>query len=225
MSLAVKVSSLTVNAPHTHPHSIRQRGLQPSPPTVFPSSHSLRVPRGMMPEPHTSSPNGISHKSDGPPALPNGSAPQHTYPGSTEHSALQPSPETELPSSHHSKPVLSPSPHVGVHVPEVHSHPSSGVQKALHPSLERVFPSSHCSQPLINPSPHVGSHTLSESQNLEHVHASSIVHELEHPSPSLSFPSSHPSQNTEIMPSPHTGTHCWSPFTSAEQLNPASTVH
>ena len=122
------------------PDSIMQSLLQPSPETLFPSSHCSCFD-ARMPSPQT------VPQMSGDEEVP----PEHTQPCSNFHKLEHPSPPILFPSSQFI-PLLSktiPSPQISCHVsfeigdPPWHSYPDSIVHVSDHPSLLLIFPSSH----------------------------------------------------------------------------------
>jgi hypothetical protein len=131
--------------------------------------------------------------------------PEHVYPFSSKHAALQPSVEAVLPSSHASEVVLIPSPQACVHpdLPHTkggHDHPASTkLQSALHPSPLLMLPSSHFSRPASWESPQVVLQTLGCAS--EHVYPHSTEHTALQPSLETVLSSSHASEAV-LIPSP-----------------------
>ena len=129
---------------------------QPSKERRLPSSHDSLPAR--RPSPHTVA-QLLDDESE---------PPTHSKPGSTAHSALQPSPLTVLLSSQPSAwldhPIRRPSPHTGEHASrpptpepncsdETHAKPTSTSQSAEQPSPASVLLSSHASAVVRTPSP------------------------------------------------------------------------
>jgi hypothetical protein len=148
--------------------------------------------------------------------------PAHVYPFSSKHTALQPSEETVLPSSHASEEVLIASPQTCVHLdlPHTkggHDHPASTkLQSALHPSPLLVLPSSHCSRPASLESPqavlqtlgfasvHVYPHFKEHKEGCPaHVYPFSSKHTALQPSEESVLSSSHASEEV-LIPFPQT---------------------
>ena len=124
-----------------------------------------------------------------------------SHPGSIMQSALQPSPEVVLPSSHSSSSSLRPSPH-GEAQPEVPTQTGSARQSALQPSPPKTLPSSHDSSPSRTPSPQtVG---WQATPGVGQAEPGSTRHASLQPSPGMSLPSSQVSPPI-TMPSPQIG--------------------
>ena len=124
-----------------------------------------------------------------------------SHPGSSLQSALQPSPEVALPSSHSSPSSLRPSPH-GEAQPEVPMQTGSARQSALQPSPPNTSPSSHDSSPSRTSSPQtVG---WQATPGVGQAEPGSTRHASLQPSPGMSLPSSQVSPPI-TMPSPQIG--------------------
>ena len=173
----------TTPLPHSGGVSILQLGSQPSPGTLFPSSHSS-LPVHRKPSPHTASlqklvqaslllllPSSHCSSASTTPSPQSGGI-------SMSQSSSQPSPGALFPSSHSSLPVhrkLSPQ--------------YASLQKFVQASLLLLFPSSHCSPASTTPLPQSGG--ISNQQFSSQ------------PSPPAVFPSSHCSTPVHRKPSPH----------------------
>src|SRR3954471_15320199 len=134
--------------PLGHTGSLRQKGEQPSPVSLLPSSHSSEP--SLVPLPQVVRAQawpGVRH-----------CQPSHSVgpAGSSTHSELQPSPLFMLPSSHCSGPTLMPSPQrVGRQAaPDGQVQPVSTAQTAEQPSPAVLLPSSQVSPPVTLRSPH-----------------------------------------------------------------------
>lgn len=109
----------------------------------------------------------------------------------------QPSPATKFPSSHFSRFVTFPSPHVAVHtsfvvgVPPKHKNPvSEPWQLSKQPLLSPITPPSSQSSPVTqSPSPHLGIQTVLFGACKMHVKPDSNLQVLLHPSPEIGPPS------------------------------------
>src|SRR6185369_2724553 len=119
---------------------------QPSPETLFPSSHSVGPALGSkIPSPQTDEQAPVEQV------------------GSALQSGVQPSRQFLLPSSHGSLPSCLPLPHTALPlqscgVVSVQVLPGSILHRLLQPSLSSVSPSSHCSLPSFLPSPQTVRH-------------------------------------------------------------------
>jgi len=132
-----------------YPHSTEHVPEQPSPATVFLSSH-CSLP-ALKPSPHVVEQFDSAQGTR-----------EHVQPDSTaRQSALHPSPPTVLPSSHVSLPASLPSPHVVLQVsrdvglPPVQLYPHSVWQLLEQPSSFFEFPSSQDSGSVRSPSPQI----------------------------------------------------------------------
>jgi len=147
------------------------------------------------------------------------------YPTSTDRqSALHPSPDTKLPSSHTSSPVSIESPHVVEHTlgsAGLHAYPHSTVHADEHPSPSTVLPSSHPSDVVITSLPHTSWQVDTPHAGLLHSHpCSAPLQSSRHPS--AAPPSSHASSPASIE-SPHVDEQLLG-FSSLH-VYPHSTVH
>src|SRR5690606_5013087 len=179
------------HSPALQSGSISQNGVQPSPRSLFPSSHGSSPSR-------TPSPQTVSRQSLG--------SSEQTQPSSSWQVAEQPSSSRVLPSSHCSRPRMRPSPQIGRHTaPGGHSQPSSSAHVAEQPSPSFLLPSSQVSAPITLRSPQTTSETQG-SPGTGQDQLSSITQSALQPSPLAggSSPSSHCSPRAmSRLPSPH----------------------